>query len=255
MFQIIQLFVTSLQLIYLISNYFLMQATPERLKTINVFSQLESTFIEKLALGSKIQSYQSGEIVIHEGDRLMPKFYAILEGELSAQKISREGKETILRQLPSGEMFAAPALFGNRIAPATLIALQDTKIVTIKKDTLLEVIQSDSDIALQILSCLNQRLQVMHQTIHGLISERAIIRLVRLIIYTAKRYGFEKTNEGVCLNHKLPYQQMARTIGITYEECVRLMKKDLNTAVIYRRGGSITIKSLANLEEFLSQMD
>ena len=88
-----------------------MQATPKQLKTINVFSQLESTFIEKLALGSKIQSYQSGEIVIHEGDRLMPKFYAILEGELSAQKISREGKETILRQLPSEEMFAAPALF------------------------------------------------------------------------------------------------------------------------------------------------
>ena len=114
---------------------------------------------------------------------------------------------------------------------------------------------SPPNIALQILSCFNQRLQEMHQTIHGLMSERAIIRLLRLIIYNAKRYGFEKTTEGIFLNQKLPYQQMARMIGITYEECVRLMKRDLNSTIIYRRGGNITIKNLTELEELLWQMD
>lgn len=48
---------------------------------------------------------------------------------------------------------------------------------------------------------------------------------------------------------------MARMIGITYEECVRLMKKELNTTIIYRRGGNITIKSMTALEELLSKMD
>lgn len=162
-----------------IINY-LMQATPKELETIIIFSQLESTILSKLAQGSKLQLYKGGEILIHEGDRFMPKLYAVLEGRLSVQKISRVGKETILRQLPSGEMFAAPALFGNRLAPGTVVALQDTKIVTIEKETLLGIIQLSPDIALQILSCFNQRLQEMHQTIDGLISERAIVRLVRL---------------------------------------------------------------------------
>lgn len=232
-----------------------MQATSEQLKTIIIFAQLESDFLAKLALGSKVQSYKKIEILIHEGDLLLPKLYAVLEGKLSAQKFSSSGKETILRQLMPGEIFAAPALFGDRIAPATVVALQDTKIVTIEKETLLEVIQLAPNIALQILSCFNQRLQEMHQTIHGLMSERAIIRLLRLIIYTAKRYGFEKTTEGIFLNQKLPYRQMARMIGITYEECVRLMKRDLNSTIIYRRGGNITIKSLAELEELLWQMN
>ncbi|NJM68291.1 MAG: winged helix-turn-helix domain-containing protein, partial [Acaryochloris sp. RU_4_1] len=37
-----------------------------------------------------------------------------------------------------------------------------------------------------------------------------------------------------------PYYQIARSIGITYEECVRLFKQ-LQEVVSYRRGGKITI--------------
>lgn len=232
-----------------------MQATPIELAKIEIFSKLESTFLTKLASNSQVQSYQRGEILIHEEEMLLPKLYAVLEGKLLAQKISLAGKETILRQLLPGEIFAAPALFGDRVAPATVVALQDTKIVTIAKTTLLETIQTEPEVALEILGCFNQRLQQMHQTIHGLISERAIVRLVRLIIYTAKHYGFKKTESGICLNQQLSYHQMSRTIGITYEECVRLMKKDLDSVVIYRRGGNITIENLAALENFLRDLN
>ena len=48
---------------------------------------------------------------------------------------------------------------------------------------------------------------------------------------------------------------MARSIGITYEECVRLMKKDLKDIIIYRRGGKMTIKSLPDLEQIISQIN
>ena len=228
-----------------------MQATPEQLKRVIVLSQLESVFLSKLSVGSKVQFYKTGEIIIYEGDLFSPKLYAVLEGKVSVEKVSEGGKDTILRQLSSGEMFAAPALFGDLIAPATVVALQDTTIVTIDKKTLLQVIQLAPEVALQILSCFNQRLQEMHQTIHGLISERATVRLARLILYTAKRYGWEKTDEGFCLNTSLSHQQIARMIGITYEECVRLMKKDLHDIVIYRRGGNITIKTITALEGLL----
>jgi hypothetical protein len=40
---------------------------------------------------------------------------------------------------------------------------------------------------------------------------------------------------------------MARSIGITYEECARLMKK-LETIVQYGRGGRVVILNQANLE-------
>ncbi|MGL6342434.1 MAG: helix-turn-helix domain-containing protein [Waterburya sp.] len=53
-------------------------------------------------------------------------------------------------------------------------------------------------------------------------------------------------HEGDRLNIKLPYYQIARSIGITYEECVRLFKK-LKGTVIYKRGGTIIVQDWKQL--------
>ncbi|MDJ1185294.1 Crp/Fnr family transcriptional regulator [Roseofilum casamattae] len=229
-----------------------MYATIEQLATIDVFSNLDSTVLTQLADVARIHCYQRGKILIHEGDRLPAQFHAVLEGKLLVQKIAESGKETTLRQLPAGEMFAAPAIFGDGIAPATVKALNDSQIITIDKTILLGLIQASPEISLHILHCFNQRLQEMHQTIHGLISERATVRLARLIEYMAQQYGVKPTEEGVQLNMNLPHQQMARMVGITYEECVRIVRKDLDKIVRYNRGGRIVINDLSTLRSITS---
>ena len=230
-----------------------MPVTIQQLQTIIIFAKIQPESLARLCEFSRIDFYESGSVIIQQGDRFLPKLYAVLSGQITAQKISSEGKATILRQLPAGEMFAAPALFGDGIAPATLIAQKNTEIVSINKSALLELMQSAPEVSLEILSCFNQRLQEMHQTIHGLISERATVRIARLIQYNALRYGVEPTNKGACLNTKLPHQQLARTIGITYEESVRLIKKDFATIIDYGRGGIITIQDASALELLSSE--
>jgi hypothetical protein len=51
---------------------------------------------------------------------------------------------------------------------------------------------------------------------------------------------------GERLRSRLTYYQIARSIGITYEECVRLFKQ-LKPTVTYRRGGLITVSDRAEL--------
>ena len=74
-----------------------------------------------------------------------------------------------------------------------------------------------------------------------------MVRLVRLIQYYQTRDGVSGIPEGDRLNIQLPYYQIARSIGITYEECVRLFKK-LKDIVIYKRGGIIIIGDWQRLE-------
>jgi len=228
-----------------------MQATVTQLATIEIFSKLEPKTLSDLTSNSCLKTYKKNSIVIHEGDLFEARLYALFTGSLLVQKIAASGKETTLRHLSSGEMFAAPALFGDRIAPATLIALTAVQILTIEKAKLIEAIQRSPDIALQILSCFNQRLQEMHKTIHGLISEKAVVRLARLIDYTASRHGIEQTNLGKSLKVKLPHRQMSRMVGITYEECVRIIRKDLTKIIVYERGGIITIKDHQALKSIM----
>jgi CRP-like cAMP-binding protein len=224
-----------------------MQATVEQIQTISIFADLKDVDLDTLQLHAMIEQFQQGEILMHEGDRLPARLYAIAAGTIRITKTATTGKETILRLLSTGEIFAAPALFGNGIAPATVIAETDCQILTVEREALLEAIRHQPEIAVSILSLFNQRLQQLHNIVHGLVSERAIVRLVQYIQYFAGEYGTQPTDQGDCLRINLSYYQIARSIGITYEECVRLFKQ-LHIALSYGRGGKITVRNWQALE-------
>ena len=222
-------------------------ASLAQLKQISVFQDVPKIQLESLVPHSYVREYHSGEIVIQESDHIPPQLNALITGTLEIKKTADSGKETLVRFIPPGEIFAAPAIFGNGIAPATVICQVECQVLTIDRDALLKVIAQSPEISLRILEVFNQRLQQLHNTVHGLISERAIVRLIRLIQYYRDRDGIYSVAEGDCLNIKLPYYQIARSIGITYEECVRLFKK-LKAIAIYQRGGTIIIKNWEQLE-------
>ncbi|MFM9265681.1 cyclic nucleotide-binding domain-containing protein [Tychonema sp. BBK16] len=58
--------------------------------------------------------------------------------------------------LSQGDIFAAPALLGNAIAPATVTAESDVQVLTINREVLLVAIGQNPEIALQILTVFNQ---------------------------------------------------------------------------------------------------
>ena len=217
-----------------------------QLQQLSIFQDLEIAQLESLVRCSYVREYQQDEIVMHEGDRISQQLHGLIAGRVVIKKTADNGKETIVRLIPPGELFAAPAIFGNGIAPATVIAQVESQVLTIDREALLQVISQSPEISLRILEVFNQRLQQLHNTVHGLISERAIVRLVRLIEYYANREGTYSIAQGDRLNIKLPYYQIARSIGITYEECVRLFKK-LKGIAIYKRGGIIIVQDWQKL--------
>ena len=218
-----------------------------QLKQISIFQDLATNQLESLVPYSNVREYQQDEIVMQEGDRIPQQLHALITGRLEIKKTAANGKETLVRLIPAGELFAAPAIFGNGISPAMVICQLESQVLTIDREALLKAISQSPEISLRILEIFNQRLQQLHNTVHGLISERAMVRLIRLIQYYRDRDGTHAKLGGDCLNIKLPYYQIARSIGITYEECVRLFKK-LKGIVIYKRGGTIIIQDWEKLE-------
>jgi len=216
-----------------------MKATIEQLTLVSIFADLKLEQLAQLQPEAAVQHYQAGETVMQEGDPLPAVLYALIHGRLRVVKTATTGKETILRTLDAGEIFAAPALLGNRIAPATVIAEGSVQVLKVDRETLLQVIQANPEVALSMMAVFNQRLQQLHETVHGLVSERAIVRLTRLIQDSAVEQQIDLNQPGACVNLRSHYH-MARRIGITYEECVRLFKQ-LHKIVSYRRGGKITV--------------
>lgn len=217
-----------------------MQVDVQQLQHISLFKDLEPSLLGQLAEHSRLKTYDTDEAVFHEGDALPACLYLLVAGSLRLTKVSESGKETILRLLWAEEVFAAPALFGNGQAPATATAMEPIEVLTIEREALLKGFREAPELALHLLGIFNQRLQHLHSRVHGLVSERAIVRLIHYLEYFAVSAGTEVVPEGQRLRSHLTYYQIARSIGITYEECVRLFKQ-LKGAVTYQRGGKITI--------------
>jgi CRP/FNR family cyclic AMP-dependent transcriptional regulator len=224
-----------------------MQVSAEQLQQISILSRLESDQLAQLQPHASVKTYLREEVILHEGDPLPAELFAVLSGKIQVKKTAVSGKETILRTLPSGEIFAAPSLFGDGIAPATVIAEQDCQILMIKRSALMQMIQRTPELALQIIAVLTDRLQTVHNTLHNIASERAIVRLARLIQTAMLQEGTQATTEGLYLQSRLPYYQIARSIGITYEECVRLFRQ-MQPIVTYYRGGKIRLLDPAKLD-------
>ena len=218
----------------------------QQLQQISLFKAVDPSLLGQLAESSRLKTYDSDEIVFHEGDALPACLYLLVAGSLRLTKISESGKETILRLLWADAVFAAPALFGNGQAPATATALEPIEVLTIDRDALLKAFQSAPELALHLLGIFNQRLQHMHNRVHGLVSERAIVRLIHYLEYFAASAGTETVPEGQQLKAHLTHYQIARSIGITYEESVRLFKQ-LKGVVAYQRGGKITMLDVEKL--------
>jgi CRP-like cAMP-binding protein len=217
-----------------------MLVNSQTLETISFFKDLEPALLEQFAAHSCLKAYDTNEVVFHEGDPLSPCLYWLTSGSLRMTKLSESGKETILRLLWADAVFAAPALFGDGLAPATATAVEPIQVLTIEREALLTGFREDPELALHLLSIFNQRLQHLHNRVHGLVSERAIVRLIHYLEYFAASAGTKAVPQGQQLKAQLTYYQIARSIGITYEECVRLFKQ-LKAAVSYQRGGKITI--------------
>ncbi|WP_299488320.1 cyclic nucleotide-binding domain-containing protein [Acaryochloris sp. IP29b_bin.137] len=87
-----------------------MKATVEQLAQLPLFVACQTEDLARLQPHTQLRSYQRAEIVLHEGDPLPAKLHILFTGVLQVQKNATTGKETILRSLRAGEIFAAPAL-------------------------------------------------------------------------------------------------------------------------------------------------
>ncbi len=211
-----------------------------QLKDVSLFADLPAIALESLVPHCQLKQYATDSIVFYEGDDLPACLHVLVSGRLHIARTAPSGKETILRILPAGEIFAAPALFGDGKAPATATAIEPATVLTLKRQALLDAFSQNPELALHLLGVFNQRLQQLHHRMHGLVSERAIVRLINYLEHMISYAGCVPVAGQEQIKSHLTHYQISRSIGITYEECVRLFKS-LRPAVTYQRGGIVTV--------------
>ena len=217
------------------------------LVSIPLFAELDEAQLARVAAVSFAAWLEPGECVIREAEPMPPYFHAMLVGTVQILKSAHSGKETTIRLVRPGEIFAWAALLDNLPSPATARAMTRCRVVKIPYAAMTALMAEQPVLAMRLLATLCERLRDTHEQLHAVVSERARTRLARLILRHVGRDGAAPT--------PLPHQVLARMAGIAYEESVRIIGEwshGPRPLVSYGRGGRIAVldpEALATIAE------
>jgi CRP/FNR family transcriptional regulator len=171
------------------------------------------------------KTLQKNETLFSEGDTGY-NMYILASGNIRVFKSGLGGKESVIKIIGPGEIFAEVILFEEDEYPASAVALKKSLVYIIPKRQF-SILLSDMAFRNDFIAMLMKKQRYLAGSIHYLTSYDVEERFVRFL---EEQYG--KKQEYRIL---IPKKDIAQAIGATSETFSRLLKR-------MQKEGTITIK-------------
>ncbi|MGB4588251.1 MAG: Crp/Fnr family transcriptional regulator [Clostridiaceae bacterium] len=215
----------------------------ECIENVPIFSTLDKDELYEVIMVSKHKKMKKGEILYGDGDHV-EKLYIVNRGKVKITKVTREGKEQIIRILGEGDFTGELSLFSAQKVKNNAEALMETDICMIDGDTIKELMLKKTTIAVKILSELAKRLEKTEDLIETIglqdVDEKVASVLLSLAKEDVVELGISKKDLAAhiqvspeTLSRKLSKfeemgiirQESTRRIVITDREALEIMQK------------------------------
>ncbi|MBK8989913.1 MAG: Crp/Fnr family transcriptional regulator [Chloroflexi bacterium] len=156
----------------------------QQINNTPLFAGLEEIYLRELAQASRWHEYETGEIVVLEGEAQRGLYY-LQHGWLKVIKTSPTGREQILRFLEPGDTFNEIGVFTNHPNPATAVALEPAGVWLIPRGALLRLLQEHPHFTQQIITKMAERMLYLVSLVTDLSLRPVTGRLARLLLEDA----------------------------------------------------------------------
>jgi len=109
------------------------------LRKVPFLSDIDESYIDKMASATTPITFKSGDIIIRKGD-IGKVFYIIKEGKVKLTKIEAGGKSFENQILGAGDYMGERAILTDEPRAATAVAATETVVLCIARDTFLKVL-------------------------------------------------------------------------------------------------------------------
>ncbi|MBC8080722.1 MAG: Crp/Fnr family transcriptional regulator [Gorillibacterium sp.] len=165
-----------------------MKTIPEILRGCLFFSGKSTSEMTMLLehLVYSIKDYRKNELIASEGDPA-ERVGIVLCGSVEVQKIHPTGKNVTIAQISEGQTFGEAVLFSKEnVFPATVMAIDSSKVMFINKREMLRLFTSDADILSRYMENISDRLLLLNRKIEilslGTLRRRIVFDLLKLAV-------------------------------------------------------------------------
>jgi CRP/FNR family transcriptional regulator, cyclic AMP receptor protein len=200
-------------------------------------------FLSKVGAGKTIVKHGKKDIIFSQGDAGDAVFY-IQDGKVKLTVVSQQGKEAVIAVLDSASFFGEACLAGEALRMATATAMEDTTILRIEKDAMINVLHKEpafSELFVGYLLSRNIRIQedLVDQLFNS--SEKRLARILLLLAH----FGKDKQPETAIA--KISQETLAEMVGTTRSRVSFFLNKFRRLGFIEYNGGLRVHGSLLNV--------
>lgn len=200
----------------------------EYLRQIPLFSSMSDEQLQQIHKHSIERAYPKGSFIFLEGEPGQG-FHFVISGKVKIVKSSDDGREHTIKFMQPGDVFAEVLLFSDLPYPATAVASEASRIGIIKNSDLEKLVLTNSQLALQLIKSLSQRLLYAQRKIKDLALSDVMSRTAETLLTLGREHGQQNGKGHVIIMLDMPRQELANLVGTTRESVTRMlsaMKRD-----------------------------
>lgn len=201
------------------------------LRDVPLFRNANENELEKIADVTVVLHFRKREIILRENE-IPTSFYIIKKGMVKIFKNLPMGKEFIIGLCDEGEIFIPSPFIKGIPNFASVMALDDTIILAVRKEDFLEFVDRNPVIRLRIAELDREIIDNFYDKMIDLATTKADFRLMKVLNSLCSKYG--KT-----LN--FTHEEIAGMSLTTVETATRFLNQLKNRRVITTSRGKITI--------------
>ena len=179
------------------------------LRQIPLFVDLDDDAVQALAIRAQLRSYQSGERIVSQSDKIQA-FFVVLSGQVKIFRSNEDGKEQILYLVQKGQPFCFCTAFTNKPYPVNVTALEESWVANIPASDMEDLARKEPMLLLKIMQTLAGRLLETMNMVESLALQGTSDRIAYYLLQAEIRTG---KGHGVPFDLPLSHKEMAKLMS------------------------------------------
>ena len=212
----------------------------ELLAKTQIFSEIDTDSIRKLAERATLRTYAKGQLIFHQGD-LAGSLFVMKEGLVKVFVTSEDGDEMVLVTLQPPDTFGEIALLDGSDRSASAEALEPTTVVEVNRATFLDIVRSTPHMMEALLVSMGAVLRRLTEQAADLVFLDLHGRVAKLLMNMADEHGKEH-KDGIELDVKLTQTDIASMVGGSRQSINQILRSFEDREYLELQGKTMLIK-------------
>ncbi|ACM21288.1 transcriptional regulator, Crp/Fnr family [Geotalea daltonii FRC-32] len=193
------------------------------LRSIPIFASLTDDQLSSLMGIIEEKKFFRNNVILWEEDT-QRYMYIVSSGKVKVVQSSEDGKEHILAIHKKGEYFGEMAILDGKTAPATVIAMEDSLIQLIARESFEKFLLQNEKVMNQLISMLCHRLRESWLMLKVMSFSSAEQR-VRAVLDQLGKLNGVRDERGIIIALKLMHKDIAGYANVSRETVTRLLNR------------------------------